>query len=159
MGTHSYGKAFRGKIHTESGDLSLRNGPGTDYSKVGTLSRGQKYWFISQYGETAFNGWLVCDANGDSSYTDGMAAAQYVAWDGTNSDSNGNIIGTIRLTSGYLNLRKTPSTAATSIGKLYNGDEVLYLNFDNQNVASGWAHVATTTGTGWVAKQYLDLVG
>lgn len=59
----------------------------------------------------------------------------------------------IKLSSGYLNVRSAPSTSASSIGKLYNGDVVDCAGAYPAN--SGWLAVRTSKiDCGYIASEY-----
>lgn len=163
VGTYHTSPKFKGRVITESGSLSVRDGYSTSDTRINTLAHNNTYYFKGAYYEDSINaatGWLLTDANNDGDFsdnTDGWVSAQYIAWE--NSFGTGdNMYGYITLSSGYLNLRQTPSTSAASIGKLYDGDTVLWLNWDYSYHPS-WAHVATPVGTGWIKSAYIDRRG
>lgn len=151
MGTVNVGPRFKGKVITESGPLNIRLEASTNAQTVGTLARNGEYWFHAEdHTNDPVNpgycaAWLAC--------SDGYVSAQYVAWD-PSLGTNGHQYTFVNVSSGYLNLRKTPSSSATVIGRLYDDEELLWLNYEYGT--SEWAHVATPVGTGWVKKSYLD---
>ena len=167
-GTVFYSQHFKGKVITQSTELNLRATAENNGRRVGSLEHGKTYTFAGTYhtksGMTNYaQAWLCCDADNDGRVDDGFASAQYIGWD--SSLGSGNLFNAfVKIDSDYLNLRKTPSTSATIIGKLNFDEEVLWLNYeyvrDNGGWnASKWAHVATPVGTGWVLSKYLDRHG
>ncbi|HVW66832.1 MAG TPA: SH3 domain-containing protein [Candidatus Peribacteraceae bacterium] len=60
-----------------------------------------------------------------------------------------------QVTNTFLNVRKTPSTGAESVGTLHNGDNVVVMSFPN----AAWAQVKLSDGTqGYVSIRYIAKV-
>ncbi len=152
-----YGGGFTGKVTTASGSLNVRETASTSATVVDTLARNSTHVFGSQYldGNSSYaRAWLLYYPNGRSSVATGYVSAQYITWvpaygEGAfGSDS-------VEVTEGeYVNLRQTPSTSATSLAKLHNGDAVMTLYTPDVPV-SGWTHIATAYGTGWIMTEFL----
>ncbi|WP_339164355.1 SH3 domain-containing protein [Siminovitchia sp. FSL W7-1587] len=131
--------------------LNLRSTPSTSGSVIARLSRGTKVSVLSES-----NGWAKVTANGKTGYVSsqylssqsstppapkpspsapGKTTTKYVS---VNPGSN-------------LNLRSTPSTSGSVIGRVSNGTKVSVLSESN-----GWAKVTANGKTGYVSSQYLS---
>lgn len=160
VGTYHISPTFTGRVITESSNLSVRAGYSTSDTLLTTIAHGEEYNFHGAYYEDNINAataWIIVDSNNNGRFSDnndGWVSAQYIGWD-TSLDAGSNHRATVSLSSGYLNLRQTPSTSATSIGKLYDGDTVLWLD-RRYGYHSTWAHVATPVGTGWIKSGYIS---
>lgn len=60
--------------------------------------------------------------------------------------------GTVNVTSGYLNLRQSPSTDSQILGKLYPGTQVSIVDSTD-----GWYKINYSNQTGWVSSAYITV--
>lgn len=153
-----YGGGFTGNVSTASGSLNVRDTASTSAPINGSLARNSQGIFGCHYisgNSTYARAWLLYYPNGRNVVALGYVSAQYISWIpsyGTGECSST----TVNVTPGqYVNLRQTPSTSATSLYKLHNGDPVLILYQKNVPV-NGWTHIATAGGTGWIMTNYLN---
>lgn len=161
VGTDIYGGAFTGKVATSSGSLNVRDEATTNAQINASLARNSTHTFTSQYiggNNTYARAWLLHYPNGAGTTPDGYVSAQYISW--IPSYGEGECFSTeVEVAADeYVNLRQTPSKSATSIYRLHNGDPVLVLHAPDVPV-SGWTHIATAGGTGWIMTEFLALRG
>ena len=112
--------------------LNVRSGPGTEYSKLGTLSRGTLL-----DGELLSNGWVKFSYNGQTAYVSGM----YVQ-----SVDNGQL----SVQCGTLNVRSGAGTSYSKIGALYRGTYVKPLE-----TQGNWYKIGYDGGYGWICADYV----
>ncbi len=112
--------------------LNVRSGPGTEYSKLGALSRGTLL-----DGELLSNGWVKFSYNGQTAYVSGM----YVQ-----SVDNGQL----SVQCGTLNVRSGAGTSYSKIGALYRGTYVKPLE-----TQGNWYKIGYDGGYGWICADYV----
>ncbi len=112
--------------------LNVRSGPGTEYSKLGTLSRGTLL-----DGELLSNGWVKFSYNGQTAYVSGV----YVQ-----SVENGQL----SVQCGTLNVRSGAGTSYSKIGALYRGTYVKPLE-----TQGNWYKIGYDGGYGWICADYV----
>ena len=112
--------------------LNVRSGPGTEYSKLGTLSRGTLL-----DGELLSNGWVKFSYNGQTAYVSGV----YVQ-----SVDNGQL----SVQCGTLNVRSGAGTSYSKIGALYRGTYVKPLE-----TQGNWYKIGYDGGYGWICADYV----
>lgn len=112
--------------------LNVRSGPGTEYSKLGTLSRGTLL-----DGELLSNGWVKFSYNGQTAYVSGV----YVQ-----SVDNGQL----SVQCGTLNVRSGAGTSYSKIGALYRGTYVKPLE-----TQGNWYKIGYDSGYGWICADYV----
>ena len=108
--------------------LNVRSGPGTEYSKLGTLSRGTLL-----DGELLSNGWVKFSYNDQTAYVSGV----YVQ-----SVDDGQLSVRCRT----LNVRSGPGTEYSKIGVLYRGTDVKPLE-----TQGNWYKISY----GWICADYV----
>lgn len=156
-----YGGGFTGKVTTASGPLNVRDTASTSATINNTLARNSTHIFGAQYIDGNSNyarAWLLHYPNGSHAVADGYVSANYITWLPSYGDGECYRTTVVVNPGEYVNLRKTPSTSAASIYHLHNNDVVLVLHLPNQPV-SGWTHIATAGGTGWIKTEFLALLG
>ena len=113
------------------GSLNVRTGPGTNYDKVDSVTRGQRFGYYQTSGS-----WIRIK--------DGWISKNYVYIEGT----TGNDGGTATVTATELNLRNGPDSGYKSKGVLKKGDVVTVLAQVN-----GWGY----TTKGWISMKHVEL--
>ena len=157
-----YTGRFKGKVSTTSGSLNVRAQPNTGSTVVYSLDHNSTAHIYTGYYDTTNSSfaraWLLVYLNGTQGAPKGFVSAEYITW--IPSYGNGECFDTyVVVASGqYVNLRKTPSPNANVIGHLHNGDPVLVL-YAYDNPVSGWTHIATAQGTGWIKTEFLHTQG
>lgn len=114
--------------------LNVRSGAGTNFNKIGTLSRGM---LVS--GEVE-NGWMKFDYNGQTGY----CSADYL------QTVNESSLEGLAVTCRTLNVRAGAGTNFDKIGTLSRGTEIKVLE-----VLSGWYKIEFNGGVGYVSAAYI----
>jgi uncharacterized protein YraI len=107
-------------------NVNIRSGPGTSYSKVGTLNKGDTVCVVS-----TSDGWSKLD-------TGNYVCSDYLATGCTTEYCTGSNV----------NIRSGPGTSYSKVGTLNKGDQVCVISDSN-----GWSLL--TTGN-YVSSQYLS---
>lgn len=124
--------------------LNIRSGPGTNYSVIGVLKKGDQVTRIGQSGK-----WFkVSTSNGaeawvSSKYLTGSDGGQVWVDDSTTSI-------TMYATTG-VNIRSGPSTSYSIVGGLNKGDSVT-----RTGKSGNWTKVSWGGGSGYVYTKYLQ---
>ncbi|MDL2258597.1 SH3 domain-containing protein [Eubacteriales bacterium OttesenSCG-928-K08] len=130
-----------------TGNVNVRSGPGTNYTKLGQLTKGDVLVKLSES-----NGWTKVE------YKDGEAyvSSTYLK---TVSSSTGGTGGTgstgdtIVQATGTVNVRTGPSTSYTKLGQLKKGAQVTRTGETN-----GWSKIDYNGKTGYVSNKYLKVI-
>ena len=140
--------------------LNVRNGPGTGYPVLRTISFGQIFNVVSR---VADNSWLLLNVNGIT----GWSSAAYLSVTGDlNQVTLNNAIPPASLPSGVLvvtmtniRVRNGPNPANPIVGNLSYGSTV---NVVGRNGDNSWLQVSYSTDfgpyTGWVYSPYVRLI-
>ena len=133
-------------VTVTSSEVNIRKGPGTDYSKVGTASYGQKYTVTEVQDAGGYtwgkisNGWLCLDyTNYDTVIKDNTTQEKVFPWNGTVNDSG-------------VNYRSGPGTSYKIMGQKNKGDAV---TISEEKSGSGlqWGKMADGN---WICLKYVD---
>ena len=133
--------------------LTVRSGPGTSYSSVGQLSKGDKVVV-----DSLSNGWahLMDTAGGSGRYVSADYLKRLSDYDGSTTPDEPFTTGWYRVNvESKLAVRAAASTTGKKVGQLSNGAEIVV-----DSIANGWAHLMdTSNGTGrYVSANYLTRV-
>ena len=136
-----------------SSTLTVRSGPGTSYSSVGQLSKGDKVVV-----DSLSNGWahLMDTAGGSGRYVSADYLKRLSDYDGSTTPDEPFTTGWYRVNvESKLAVRAAASTTGKKVGQLSNGAEIVV-----DSIANGWAHLMdTSNGTGrYVSANYLTRV-
>lgn len=144
-------------VHNPGSGAVLRSGPSTDYSRLSWYAHGTDVivlgvradgWYHVTVGErTGYMSESVL--SGEFPYGYGMDSDN-PALDGTAAEDTVYYINT-RSTSGMLNLRKTASASAKSLGLFYTGTPLTVLSYTR----SGWVYVRIGQTEGYMDADYL----
>lgn len=132
----TYLAAPTAQVRYTTDELNLRTGPGTGYAIILSMPEGSRVEMLS-----AADGWAKVVYNGVTGY----ASTSYLT-----STAPGTPSGTIRYTTGNLNLRTGPGTSYSIILVIPKGAPVEVLSS-----ADGWARVNYGGKTGYVSTSYL----
>ncbi|SCH38375.1 C40 family peptidase [Romboutsia sp. Marseille-P6047] len=121
--------------------LNVRSGAGTNYSKIGTLSKGDEVSVISES-----NGWAKINYKG----TNGYVSNDYIVSKNNSGSSSESIISYKIVTATTLNVRSGAGTNYSKIGTLSKGDEVSVISESN-----GWAKINYKGTNGYVSSDYI----
>ena len=117
--------------------VNFRKGPGTNYSSMQVIEKGQTVEFLGESGD-----WANVKYNSKTGYIH----KDYLA---TQSSTPSNSVMYVNASSG-LNVRKGPSTSYAKVAKLANGTQV------NVITTSGdWSKITSGSITGYVSNAYL----
>ena len=124
--------------------INLRSGAGTNYSIIGSLSRGELVTVLDDSNPD----WVKVQT---SSGAIGYCSKEFVKTLSSDEEAE-ELIGT--LTGDYVNLRAGAGTGHAVIGMLYLNDEVTVLDDSDAN----WAKIRTKDGQeGYCSKEYLHI--
>ena len=133
---------------SDTSRLNIRSGPGTGYSIIGSVSRGQ--WVEV---DSVSGGWVQGRSlqDGISGYMSGSFLKM--------ATSGGPVIGSTAVVSNpnpsaFLNLRQSPSYTAPVLGIFYNGATCVILG-----ETDGWYYVDISGMQGYFRGEYLSLAG
>lgn len=131
-------------VNTNS--LNVRSGPSTSYSKIGTLSKGEKVEVISES-----KGWSKIlyknkEAYVSSEYLSKMSSG------GSNEDNKPEVSKETKIVNtNSLNVRSGPSTSYSKIGTLSKGEKVDVISESN-----GWSKIIYKNNEAYVSSEYLS---
>ncbi len=135
-----------GTCQVTCGALNVRSGAGTNYPRIGGLSKGQT---VQVYEATG--GWLkIAYGSGygwiSQKYTDYKASEPSQPEQPEQPATSQGVI-----TADSLNVRKGPGTSYESIGYLHKGDQVTILGESN-----GWYKIDYNGQEAWVSGKYVE---
>ena len=131
------------EVNTDS--LNVRSGPGTNYSKIGTLKKGEKVGVISEN-----NGWSKINYSGKEAYV----SSSYLKNINPNTPSTPESTKeTKEVNTDSLNVRSGPGTTYSKVGTLSKGSKVEVLSESN-----GWSKINYNGKEAYVSSQYLSKV-
>ncbi len=122
--------------------LNVRSGAGTNYSKIGTLSKGDEVSVISES-----NGWAKIKYNGTNAYV----SSEYIVSKSDSGSSTESIKSYKVVNATTLNVRSGPGTSYSKITTISYGTEVGVISESN-----GWSKINYNGKTGYVSSQYLS---
>ncbi len=127
---------------TATTNVNVRSGPGTGYSKLGTLAKGTTVAKLGTSGS-----WTIIDYNDKQAYvsSDYLKAASSSDGSSGGSAQTGYMAATTNV-----NVRSGPGTNYSIIGSLYKGTIIPKLG-----TSGSWTKISYNGGTGYVSSQYL----
>ncbi|GAA0698711.1 C40 family peptidase [Paraclostridium ghonii] len=128
------------KVVTAS-SVNFRQGPGTNYSVITSLSKGTKVGVISES-----NGWAKISYNG----TIGYVSSQYLGDASSGGGEDNTVKSNKVVTASSVNFRQGPGTNYSVITSLSKGTKVGVISESN-----GWAKISYNGTIGYVSSQYL----
>ena len=137
--------------------VSVRSGPGTSYSGLYTLVRGET---VTYTGEYAYDGngmkWYKVQYY---SYGTGWVSSKYSKVYDDGSGLDWGMQPYVQATGGSVNIRRTPSLTGQDLGTMSEGKTAVYLNqksTDDRGVV--WYYVNYNGIIGWVSSRYSRLL-
>lgn len=124
-----------------TGNVNVRSGPGTNYTKLGQLKKDEVVISTGTTGD-----WTQIE------YKDGTAyvSSTYVSPVGSTGGSSSSTSKGSAQATGNVNVRKGPGTNFGKLGQLKKGDILPYTA-----LANGWYEVEYKDGTAYVSAQYM----
>ena len=128
-----------------TGNVYMRTGPGTSYSRIRVLAKGTSVTKIGSSHSDSGALWYKVKYSGKTGYV--MSA--YLTQDTE---------GEITMVGGNSYIRKKPSTSGKILGTMYKGDSADYIDtaYDDRDVL--WYEVEYNGITGWVSSKYTKIV-
>ncbi len=127
-----------------TGNVNVRSGPGTGYTKLGELNKGE---LVQRVGETGT--WSIINWGSGTAYV----SSSYLAVYGSSQPQQPGSTSTLYATTG-VNVRKGPSTKYAIVGELVKGEGVSVTG------SSGlWTQVVYKGSTAYVYTKYLSSKG
>ena len=121
-------------------NVNVRSGPGTSYSKLGQLTKGQTVQKLGTSGS-----WTKISYNGKTAYV----SSQYLK--AVSSSSSGSATATAYVeATANVNVRSGPGTSYSKLGQLYKGTIVPKLG-----TSGSWTKIIYNSQTAYVSSQYL----
>ena len=131
-------------------DTTVRKGPGTSYSSLGTLEEGEAARKLGTSGV-----WTKIDFDGDDGYVKTADVDTYSGDDLIIIDNSSSSSGTTLYVTALVNVRSGPGTNYSKLGELKKGDTV-----SKVGVTGGWTIINWgSTGTAYVSSSYLTTSG
>ena len=132
---------------TATANVNVRTGPGTGYTKLGTLAKGTT---VAKLG--ASGSWTIINYNGKQAYvsSDYLKAASAPSGGSSGGSSGGTTETGYMAATTNVNVRSGPGTSYSVIGSLYKGTIVPKLG-----TSGSWTKISYNGGTGYVSSQYL----
>ncbi|PLR90802.1 SH3 domain-containing protein [Bacillus sp. T33-2] len=125
-------------------NLNVRSGPGTHFSRIGSLPSGSGIQVIEQLN----NGWYKISYKGQTGYVSG----QYVRSGAGPSPTTSS---TYTVTATVLNVRSGPGTNHARIGSLRQGSSLQVV----QRLNNGWYEISFNGKRAYVSGQYVTTAG
>ncbi|MED4401049.1 SH3 domain-containing protein [Metabacillus fastidiosus] len=126
-------------IESTATGLRVRQGPGTSFPTVTVFEKGTKAVYISKSGS-----WIQISLNGK----EGWVLSSHVKYNTNKSSSSAVKTGMIKGNS--INIRKTPSTNGSVIGKMNNGANINIISEQGK-----WMEIRFNNNKGWVHSDYV----
>lgn len=147
----SSGSGVDGTVQIPSSwdDLSIRTGPSTDYTIVGSMPQGAR---CTVYPDRAVNGWYYVNYNGIWGY----ASGRQINLNSGGSASSNTRIGIINIPSSWddLSIRTGPSTDYTIVGSMPQGARCTVYP---DKASGGWYYVEYNGVQGYAAGNRINL--
>ncbi|WP_255258188.1 SH3 domain-containing protein, partial [Bacillus sp. AFS018417] len=127
--------------------LRVRSAANTSSTILGNLKQGEKVTILGKE-----NGWAKIAYNGKEGYVS-LEFVQISTGSDANDGNKGQVTeerGTVNAS--LLNVRQGPSTSASVVARLHNGESVSVLSKEN-----GWAKIRVNGVEGYVSLQFLKL--
>lgn len=151
-----------GTVATKSSPLIIRSGPGTSYSKLGTLAKGKTFAVTGKAQDGAGTWWYQFSFNGKNGY----ASSVYVtvketapAPDPTPGDTPAPTKGTVATQKDPLIIRSGPAKSYAKIGSIPKGKTFDILQIAQDSSGGVWYKLTYNGKTGYVSASYVTASG
>lgn len=138
------GSATATTVYT-TGTVNVRKGPGTNYSKVGQLSKGTA---VNKVGSTG--NWALIEWNDGVAYV----SLNYLTSSGGGSSSGGTTSGNVMMATANVNVRSGAGTNYSIVGWLAKGETVT-----KTGTSGKWTKINYNGSTAYVSSAYLKATG
>lgn len=126
--------------------VNFRKGPGTNYTSIGKLNKGDRVEYIETVGS-----WIKVKYNSN----EGFVHSNYISTSSNVGESNGDtsVKSEKQVTGNRVNFRKGPGTSYSIITSLNKGTKVGYISENN-----GWAKISYNGNIGYMSTNYLATI-
>lgn len=145
-------KEFTRKAIIKNGPLTVRSGPGTSYSKLGTIAKGKAFFIKKKATLTSGKVWYQFSYNGKKGYvlSDYVSLTKIVSETTMNQNAS--------ITNGPLNVRSSASTSDKKLGTVEKGKTIKVLSKAKNTSGETWYEFQyTTSKVGYVLSNYVKL--
>lgn len=149
-----------GTVATKSSPLIIRSGPGTSYSKLGTLAKGKTFAVTGKAQDSAGTWWYQFSFNGKTGY----ASSQYVTVkEGASGSAPGDTAtpakGTVATQNDPLIIRSGPAKSYAKVGSIPKGKTFDILETAQDSAGGVWYKLTYNGTTGYVSASYVNATG
>lgn len=146
---------MQGTVNTAKDPLIVRSGPGTGYSKLGTLAKGKTFAITGKIQDSSGVWWYTFNYNGKTGYV----SSAYIK---TNTTASGvttvsNTTGTVATQSTALTIRSGPGTSYSKLGTLDKGKTFAITGKAQDSSGAWWYQLSFNGKTGYAAAQYVTV--
>ncbi|WP_343348660.1 SH3 domain-containing protein [Terrisporobacter petrolearius] len=146
--TTAYAATIKETVYSAKGttksNLSVRKGPNTTYTKVGSLHKNVKVTIVAKTN----NGWYKIKFNNGYAYV----SSQYIAI--ANNKPSETPYSANGTANNNVNVRKGPNTTYAKVGSLKRNAKVTVVAKSSNN----WYKIKLNSGYGYVSSQYITII-
>ena len=152
----------KGTINTKKDPLTVRSGPGSSYSRLGSLAKGKTFDITGKATDGSGVIWYRLTYNGKTGYV----SSSYVRTSSTGSSSSENttvtpttnLKGTVNTKSDPLTVRSGAGATYSRLGTLAKGATVLVTGSVNDKNGKAWyKYQFTSSKDGYICSDYVKL--
>ena len=152
----------KGTINTKKDPLTVRSGPGSSYSRLGSLAKGKTFDITGKATDGSGVIWYRLTYNGKTGYV----SSSYVRTSSTGSSSSEsttltpttNLKGTVNTKSNPLTVRSGAGVTYSRLGTLAKGATVLVTGSVNDKNGKAWyKYQFTSSKDGYICSDYVKL--
>lgn len=158
----------KGTVNTKSDPLTIRSGPGSNYSSLGTLAKGKTFTITGKAKDSSGVWWYQFKFNGKTAY----ASSKYVitksttasssssstnnsTGSSTSTETNVNLMGTVNTANGPLTVRSGPGSSYSSLGTLKKGTTFVITSKSKDSSGKYWYKFDYGDAVGYVSSSYV----
>ena len=143
----------QGKVNTKTDPLIVRSGPGTGYSKLGTLAKGKTFTVKGKVQDASGTWWYTLSFSGKTGYV----SSKYVK---TSTTSSGvtqvtGTTGTVTTKTDPLAVRSGPGTSYSKLGTIAKGKTFSISGKAKDSSGTWWYTFSFNGKTGYVSSKYV----
>lgn len=152
----------KGTVTTKKDPLIVRSGPGSSYSKIGSLAKGKTFSITGKSTDKSGVVWYRLTYNGKTGYVSSVYVKTTSS--GTSSSGSSSSVTTITNTKGTVNTKSDPLTVRSGAGTKYSklGSLAKGKTFDingqtKDSSGTVWYRLVYNGKTGYVSSQYVKI--
>ena len=144
---------FKGTVITSSGNLLVRTGPGTGYTKIGSLANGKTFDINGKTTDLSGTTWYRLSYSGKTGYV----CSTYVKTTSTapSVSTVTNTTGKVTTDSGSLYVRTGPGTNYSKLGSMAKGTTFTITGKSNDSSGRPWYQLTFNGKTGYVTSEFV----